>query len=213
MQAVLPSTPPDNALCLGCGYALRALPENRCPECGRGFNPADPTSFDVGIRLPRWLRWLLRPAGWTLRVGAVAAGVMLALAPHYRFLGGTNMTPLIGFIPVPNAKQQWDSMTALTWLALLVVWTLRTASRTIIVRLFRKPASLLQNDRPVRRFSSCIFLIAFGLSFCLLYECPHATYWSIWTIGGIAHSSGHGPCYHQASWSAHLIGKWYLFIR
>jgi hypothetical protein len=27
--------------CLGCGYILDGLPENRCPECGRAFDPSD----------------------------------------------------------------------------------------------------------------------------------------------------------------------------
>ncbi len=31
--------------CLGCGYILDGLPENRCPECGQPFDPADPSSF------------------------------------------------------------------------------------------------------------------------------------------------------------------------
>jgi len=31
--------------CLGCGYDLRGLPENRCPECGRGVDPQDRTSL------------------------------------------------------------------------------------------------------------------------------------------------------------------------
>lgn len=32
-------------LCLGCGYNLDHLPENRCPECGRLFDPDDVRSF------------------------------------------------------------------------------------------------------------------------------------------------------------------------
>jgi len=31
--------------CLSCGYNLHALPEPRCPECGRAFDPEDPTSW------------------------------------------------------------------------------------------------------------------------------------------------------------------------
>lgn len=32
--------------CTKCGYDLRALPEPRCPECGRPFNPKDSLSSD-----------------------------------------------------------------------------------------------------------------------------------------------------------------------
>jgi hypothetical protein len=36
--------------CLGCGYILDSLPENRCPECGRRFDPRDPrTYYPLGL--------------------------------------------------------------------------------------------------------------------------------------------------------------------
>ncbi len=31
--------------CLGCGYIIDHLPEPRCPECGRQFDPANPWTF------------------------------------------------------------------------------------------------------------------------------------------------------------------------
>jgi len=31
--------------CRGCAYDLRGLAEHRCPECGRGFDPAKPETF------------------------------------------------------------------------------------------------------------------------------------------------------------------------
>ena len=31
--------------CLSCHYNLKNLPEHRCPECGRGFDPDDPSTF------------------------------------------------------------------------------------------------------------------------------------------------------------------------
>ena len=34
--------------CLGCAYILDYLPENRCPECGRTFDPDDPLTFTGG---------------------------------------------------------------------------------------------------------------------------------------------------------------------
>jgi hypothetical protein len=38
--------------CLGCGYILDGLPEPRCPECGRGFDPDDPETFSH-VALPK----------------------------------------------------------------------------------------------------------------------------------------------------------------
>jgi hypothetical protein len=35
----------DLRRCLDCDYPLRGLPEPRCPECGRPFDPADPNSY------------------------------------------------------------------------------------------------------------------------------------------------------------------------
>lgn len=31
--------------CQSCGYSLQGLAENRCPECGRGFDPRDISTF------------------------------------------------------------------------------------------------------------------------------------------------------------------------
>ena len=36
--------------CRGCGYRISELPEPRCPECGRGFDPTDSRTFDAGER-------------------------------------------------------------------------------------------------------------------------------------------------------------------
>lgn len=38
-----PDVPPMK--CLGCGYILENLPENRCPECGKTFSPDNPFTF------------------------------------------------------------------------------------------------------------------------------------------------------------------------
>jgi len=41
-----------DARCWHCSYPLRGLPENRCPECGTAFDPAD----FAGTFLPQWPR-------------------------------------------------------------------------------------------------------------------------------------------------------------
>ncbi len=52
---------PSTAVCLGCGYALRGLPEAVCPECGRAFDPADSTTYDEPTRPTGWRRWAQAP--------------------------------------------------------------------------------------------------------------------------------------------------------
>ncbi len=49
--------------CLTCNYDLRGLPEHRCPECGRTFDPAVPSTY----RDPQ------RPTGFPLWVVAMVA--------------------------------------------------------------------------------------------------------------------------------------------
>jgi len=36
----------ERGLCRGCGYDLRGLPEPRCPECGKSFDPVVTTDAD-----------------------------------------------------------------------------------------------------------------------------------------------------------------------
>jgi hypothetical protein len=80
--------------CLGCGYILDGLPENRCPECGRRFHPDDPATFLVwresgrtylrvafagalAMATPTILLRRLIPPG--LNVGSVGLGILWGL--------------------------------------------------------------------------------------------------------------------------------------
>lgn len=51
--------------CLGCYYDLRGLPEPRCPECGRGFDPDDPKTYSDTPR-PERLKKLMHHAALAL---------------------------------------------------------------------------------------------------------------------------------------------------
>ena len=42
--------------CLGCGYCLEGLSEDRCPECGRSFEPNGPGTFALEPTLGLWRR-------------------------------------------------------------------------------------------------------------------------------------------------------------
>ncbi len=82
----------ETAECLGCGYRLRGLPANICPECGRGFDPADPTTYrDPGehrdarrwrrglLRIRHWQRWSRPPGRVWLAVSSVV--ILLLIIP------------------------------------------------------------------------------------------------------------------------------------
>ena len=50
--------PPETACCLKCHYLLRGLVEPVCPECGRPFDPADPTTFLAAPPRRKWVKRL-----------------------------------------------------------------------------------------------------------------------------------------------------------
>jgi len=69
---------PADAGCLGCGYALQGLVEPACPECGRGFDPADKSTFSRRSGRGGFWRWCAAGPGWVIVAGAVvAAGLLL----------------------------------------------------------------------------------------------------------------------------------------
>src|ERR1035441_10641934 len=75
----------EPTFCIGCGYMLRQLPSNRCPECGRAFDPADPRTMSIGRPLRWWQRKLLRPIGWpTIFLALLGTGglAFLSYRPH-----------------------------------------------------------------------------------------------------------------------------------
>jgi hypothetical protein len=71
-----PFDPRDGALCLGCNYPLRGLLGNRCPECGRPFDPDDPWTMNVGRPMPPLVRRFIAPparAAWAVFFVAIGA--------------------------------------------------------------------------------------------------------------------------------------------
>jgi hypothetical protein len=55
---------PENAACLKCGYMLRGLEHNTCPECGHNFDPTDPRTFKIPRETTLWRRWAKPPPSW-----------------------------------------------------------------------------------------------------------------------------------------------------
>jgi rRNA maturation protein Nop10 len=62
--------------CRSCDYDLRALAARLCPECGRAFDPADPTTFSDGDHVG-WRRFVRRTA-----LGFCAISLLAVLLPH-----------------------------------------------------------------------------------------------------------------------------------
>jgi hypothetical protein len=50
-----------HATCLGCGYALRGLQAQRCPECGRDFDPQKKWTMRLPRQPSRLVRWFATP--------------------------------------------------------------------------------------------------------------------------------------------------------
>src|SRR5438034_832294 len=67
-------------LCLDCNYPLRDLPQPRCPECGREFDPADPATMNMGRSIGPWAYWALGPVRWPVYAIVVAAVIYTAWA-------------------------------------------------------------------------------------------------------------------------------------
>ncbi len=73
-----PQTVRATCFCRQCGYALQGLPEPRCPECGRDFDPDDPTTFRPSrrrVRLSKLTRITVRLVCAILGLAALAVTV------------------------------------------------------------------------------------------------------------------------------------------
>jgi hypothetical protein len=68
--------------CLGCGYIIDHLPEPRCPECGREFDPNEAATYQ--IRPMDFRRKIIRQglfAGSAFLTGASGFALMSILSP------------------------------------------------------------------------------------------------------------------------------------
>jgi hypothetical protein len=83
--------------CLDCGYILDGLPENRCPECGKPFDPNDARTFDDGTQLPS-----APLVGAVLGVVGLACGILgsVLLPANWTFRYGTTLFafPIVGWL-------------------------------------------------------------------------------------------------------------------
>jgi hypothetical protein len=175
-QRVLPDAIQGRAetFCIACHYPLRQLaPTTRnCPECGRPFDPTDPSSVNVGHPIPRTLRWSLGPVRWLYP--AVRVVVILALLAD---------VPLGGVI-----RYAWVTL-GLLWLPVGLVYYLRQALRRWVVWRYQQDYELLDADeaqvrRSRRIMGIAVLLLLFRIPFYIVFlpslpwlnRCAHEEY-------------------------------------
>ncbi len=85
------AAPAFAGLCLDCNYPLMDLPPHRCAECGRAFDPADPSSVNTGRPVPAYASWAVGPISWpvsALALAGVGATLWRARLPVQPFSWG-----------------------------------------------------------------------------------------------------------------------------
>ena len=191
MSVAAPVLDPS-ARCLGCGYLLRGLTTACCPECGRTFEPSDIMSVDVPERRRRiWRRRLLRLVP-ILVWAVICYGVSWLIVT---WIGWRSAGQPVVLIP-----------------GILVAGSARAYVRR----------RLLREDRDPNMMSERIFAFV-SYAFCALVTvgsyrsdvCPHAWYYEVGPVGIACNHrndpNGHGPCGNHASWSSHVVGRWYVY--
>lgn len=73
--------------CRKCGYLLHGLPDNICPECGTGFDPSNPRTYDTLDSRGRRRRVIRRALALLL-----LAGVIYGVAPRHIIHGKLTLT-------------------------------------------------------------------------------------------------------------------------
>jgi hypothetical protein len=90
--------------CLTCDYPLLSLPEHRCPECGRAFDPADPRTMRTPRSPGKVAQFLLKPPGWPthLIVGLTAsASIFSGAAPGSGYVIPSTLSFALWIIIIP----------------------------------------------------------------------------------------------------------------
>jgi len=185
------------ATCRGCGYALRDLPEPRCPECGRTFDPRDPRT----MRVPGWkppARWRPAPPARPQPFGEQA----LKLA----FVA----TALCAAGVAGNCGVVLAALGFLAWIELIAACAIHAVIVTV-----RPPRDALQPKGVYRQWKWMVPLllmlcpfVSYGPYALASDTCPHATYWSFGPIG-VAHSIVGGPCGNHGG-GVRLTDEWWL---
>ncbi|MBN2559410.1 MAG: hypothetical protein JXQ75_00580 [Phycisphaerae bacterium] len=89
-DSVLHDDPLADASCLHCGYSLRGLTENRCPECGTPFDPQEMASS----YLPEWPRLMRYYLTGLMAATLLVLAAMVAYARLSSGLSGVLARPI-----------------------------------------------------------------------------------------------------------------------
>src|SRR5688572_19241830 len=76
--------------CIACHYSLANLTEHRCPECGREFDPDDPSTYKKTPRTPLYIMLICGLSPLT-----IAAWVVLSMIFNTRETDGLFVPTLI----------------------------------------------------------------------------------------------------------------------
>ncbi len=90
--------------CLGCGYALDGLAQNRCPECGRPFYPDSPNTYRATPHpriLPTHRTALALLLAMLPILISIAGGYILSVHLGFRFLPGYNLETISKGLVMP----------------------------------------------------------------------------------------------------------------
>ena len=171
------------ALCRQCGYLLRELPEDRCPECGRTFDRRDPQTMKIpGYRKPT-----------VRRQPTFGEQIMLA----------SIMATLYTVVPAQFACGMWLLGVGL-WVAICVAW----ARRENIARV--APEQLRMSAGPRWRGFVKIMLLISIIGSVRFHQCYHATTLWLGPFGGLSYSDKGGPCGNDPHHGGHrLSGNFY----
>ena len=137
--------------CLDCGYALHGLPEPRCPECGRAFDPLDPQTMNMGRELSELAKWVLGPVRWPVSLmswGAIAIALWYARLPGDQLARSSSLWILI---------------------AMGVLWLAWPLVRVIAARKYGWPTSLLMRGQRLRITVGLSILLA---AVAIVYQLP-----------------------------------------
>lgn len=137
--------------CWGCGYLLRGLESGACPECGRGFDRADPSTINLGRTVGRLGWWMLAPVGaWTIGVAAVGAALVAWTtrwspnAWHFSLVD-LRLYGRVGFVDI--APLRWGAIDMAYWAGLIcgglaaLAWLARVVAWATAMALYRPPRS------------------------------------------------------------------------